>query len=548
MSIPRIPVGLACGATLLYLGAALYVLGAPGFPLDDAWIHLRFARALALGDGLTYDPAGAVWVGGSTAPLWTALLALGFVLPGRPVLVVSLLLGLVSFLALVVAVDRFARALGLSAGWAGVAAGLVAGCHWLVWSALSGMEIALFTALAVAGLAAHAQERRGDHVPRAPALLALSCLARPEGVLPLMAVLADRWIELHAGRPRPRRDPRALVAAGSALALGLPTLLVYRLLGGSWLPTTFAAKTGDGFDLVPSLGYLQLVGGLLLGAAPLLAPLALVGLGRLVRLPQGRPLAAWLLGQPLAYALLATPGAPPPMGNFGRYHFPLLPLLLLAAVVGLERLLRGARRPVVLAVVGLVALPQAALLAVGPPRYTQTVANVQDSDVRAACWLRENLPPEAVLGVQDIGAVGYFAPHRLVDLAGIVTPEVVPVLLGTDPEAPADGATNERYWEERLVDFLAEREVDYLVVFAESYPALAASPSFRRIARFDVEDNVTMAGSTLLVLATPWSRHPPHASPSANPRPANPQPANTQPANTQPANTQPANTQRPDAR
>src|SRR4051794_21135502 len=69
------PLALACGlATLACVGlllAELYLLGGHlGLPLDDGWIHLQFARNLAHGAGLAYNPGERV--AGSTAPLWTA--------------------------------------------------------------------------------------------------------------------------------------------------------------------------------------------------------------------------------------------------------------------------------------------------------------------------------------------------------------------------------------------------------------------------------------------------------------------------------------------
>src|SRR5687768_397605 len=74
---------LALLPCLGYLGAELYLLdGRLGLPLDDSFIHLQFARNLAAGDGLAYNPGERVT--GSTAPLWTALLSLGFLLPGEP--------------------------------------------------------------------------------------------------------------------------------------------------------------------------------------------------------------------------------------------------------------------------------------------------------------------------------------------------------------------------------------------------------------------------------------------------------------------------------
>src|SRR4051794_34832739 len=44
-----------------------------GFPLDDAWIHLVYARSLAHGDGFAYNPGQLET--GFTSPLWVMLLA-----------------------------------------------------------------------------------------------------------------------------------------------------------------------------------------------------------------------------------------------------------------------------------------------------------------------------------------------------------------------------------------------------------------------------------------------------------------------------------------
>src|SRR5688500_8717677 len=81
---------VVCG--LGYLAVEAYLVGGRlGFPLDDSWIHLQFARSLAAGEGLAYNPGEQV--AGSTSPLWSALLSLLFLLPGD-VVVWSKLLGL----------------------------------------------------------------------------------------------------------------------------------------------------------------------------------------------------------------------------------------------------------------------------------------------------------------------------------------------------------------------------------------------------------------------------------------------------------------------
>src|SRR5258707_2895949 len=87
----------AVAVSVRYLLAEIARLkGTLGFPLDDSWIHLQFARNLARGLGLSYNPGHLVT--GSTAPLWTALLSLLFLLPGS-VLVWTKTLGIVLYLA-----------------------------------------------------------------------------------------------------------------------------------------------------------------------------------------------------------------------------------------------------------------------------------------------------------------------------------------------------------------------------------------------------------------------------------------------------------------
>jgi hypothetical protein len=65
-----------------FVAAELRIAGEIGLPLDDSWIHLRFADNLAAGHGFAINPGAPV--AGSTAPLWTLCLALAIAL-GVPV-------------------------------------------------------------------------------------------------------------------------------------------------------------------------------------------------------------------------------------------------------------------------------------------------------------------------------------------------------------------------------------------------------------------------------------------------------------------------------
>src|SRR6266404_9991176 len=86
--------------------------GFSSFPLDDSWIHLHFARNLAEGHGFAYNPG--VPVAGSTAPLWTLLLAAGARVAGASLVMVKTL-GVAGALAAALVLRRAALAWGASA-------------------------------------------------------------------------------------------------------------------------------------------------------------------------------------------------------------------------------------------------------------------------------------------------------------------------------------------------------------------------------------------------------------------------------------------------
>ena len=161
-------------------------------PLDDAWIHFQFARNLSQGNGFSYMPG--VPSPGSTAPLWTLLLAAvglfteEFMLP-------ALLLSAAFFLVTIWLTYRLTLAISDDWGAALLAAGALAVTGRMAWASWSAMEVTLFTALSVGAVWAY--QRRGLD-GRTAVLFALASQTRPEGhVLFALAVadalLAWRW-------------------------------------------------------------------------------------------------------------------------------------------------------------------------------------------------------------------------------------------------------------------------------------------------------------------------------------------------------------------
>ena len=195
------------------------------------------------------------------------------------------------------------------------------------------------------------------------------------------------------------------------------------------------------------------------------------------------------------------------VGNFGRYYFPFFPLLIVLGALGLERAasalgprVRAGRLelPAGVLLIALLAWPTVSGLVLGAGRYVQNVSNVQDTDVRMARWLAPRLPPQATLAVNDIGAIKFLLPNRVIDLAGIVNPEIRRALKRAPPDL----------WEETLAGEIATRRPDYLVIFPAWFPHLSVDPRFRPLYEVGIRDNITMGGSTVVLYATPWTRWP----------------------------------------
>ena len=527
------PTGWALGlsailALSLYFGVELYLLdGGLGFPLDDSFIHLVFARSLAAGEGLSYQHGELV--AGSTAPLWTAILSLGFLLPGSPILWGKLLGGL-AHLGSVATAYFLARELEIRGTLAAAAALLVAFTGWLLWSALAAMEVPLFVAVSLLGMTLHARERgrSSSSIPLSMGLFGIGVLLRPEGLLLVVLALADRLTRVErAGESLrvavSRADGLAILrGAGSAFLVVAPIALFYRAVGESWLPTTFDTKMSYGEGLGwPSPGYLATVAGIFVQAHPVATVLAPVGAWVLLRRwggPEDRGLlpALWLFGLPVAYSMLS--GGQKVVGNFGRYYFPLLPLVVILAFVAVDELVRelptrlraGSRTiPWALAVGIVLLLPSVYGWVQGAGRYSQSVLNVEDSDVRMALWIREHLPREAVLAVNDIGAFGWYLENPIIDLAGIATPKV--------HEHARRALSRGDSVHAGILGFVRQSRPDYLAVFPRWFGPVLETGEFVPLLSIEVPDNITMSDDRVVLYATPWTRFPPVDPPTPTP-------------------------------
>jgi hypothetical protein len=541
------------GGAYLLVGTLGY--GVTGFPLDDAWIHQTYARNLATAGQWAFVPGQAS--AGSTAPLWSLLLSLGYWL-GLPYHAWSYGLGIVALGLTGWTVARLGADLFPVRPWVGPLAGLFCVLEWhLVWAAVSGMETSLYIWLSVlvvslwqmangkwqmAGgrwqvadgrwqmadgkwriasgqpsavsdqppapspqpLAPSHQPPAISHQPSAIShqlsiywwvglLGGLLALTRPEGlVLVGLIGLEVGWRLLR--RRAPGRLLRAWAMMGVGLALPLvPYLAFHYTTTGLPFPNTFYAKQQEYralLSLVPFWQrWLTVASVTLVGGQVLLLPGFVYQVWRSITrptshiphltsqspipnpqspIPNPLLLAAWWFAHLTLYALRL-----PVTYQHGRYQMPVIPFFILLGVAGMAHLLRPGARTMLLrvlsrATIASTILVSLAFLGLGARAYATDVAFIQGEMVATARWLEANVPSDSLIAVHDIGAVGYFTPRPLLDLAGLVTPEVIPFI--TD--------------EVQLIEFMQDRGTDYVVFFpdwSDAYRRMAQDPHLEMV-------------------------------------------------------------------
>jgi hypothetical protein len=483
--------GGAAGVMLLFVGWSVFT-GGPGFPLDDGWIHQTYARSLGQNGRWEYVPG--VVSAGSTAPLWTLLLAAGYALR-LPYLLWAFFLGGLSLLWLALAGMQVWRTLWPDLARQDWLAGLLLIFTWpLVWAAASGMETILFAALGMQIVAIYVMGGRGTggqgsggarrwpSLPRAfPPLLGFLCglliLTRPDGLVLLLLVAGG--LLLRPGTWRMRGQTQALFWLMVALPL-LPYFAFNLSTSGSIWPNTFYAKQSEyqmALQTLLPLRFVRLLYFSLGGAAQgwqgmssahlLLLPGLLVA-GWLA-LRQDWVMRRLLFLLPLLWAgghVLLYAWRLPVTYQHGRYLLAALPVWLLYGLAGWLQILprgRNGRVARIFTQVASLTFPLLLLLylLLGGQTYARDVAFIEGEMVATAHWLAQNTPPEALIATHDIGAIGYFSTRPLLDLAGLISPEIIPLL--------AD--------ETALASYILASEAGYLVTAPGwPYEEVAAAP------------------------------------------------------------------------
>jgi hypothetical protein len=291
-------------------------------------------------------------------------------------------------------------------------------------------------------------------------LTGLSVWVRPDGItllgpILLTAIFVEReWKDI----------TRAILLTllGFAILI-VPYLLFNYSLSGKILPTTFYAKQAEyaGWQARSILNrFSESTLKFLAGPAIVLLPGVILSVKKAFRGKKWGQLAIflWMLGYLGIYMLRL------PAYQHGRYLIPAMPVFFFLGMSGFvqyfidkhvqEKLHRIVRLSwgvsFLIVCIGFWIL--------GLFSYSADVEFIETEMVDTARWVKNNIPEDALVAAHDIGALGYFDDHSLVDLAGLISPEVIPFLLDED----------------RLSDYLDQKHVSYLIAFPDWYSSLTS--------------------------------------------------------------------------
>jgi hypothetical protein len=331
----------------------------------------------------------------------------------------------------------------------------------------------------------------------------LLTMTRPEGIVLLALIVLDALGRcLCSIFVPPPKGPQSYLPGLLGLLLGFALLLLPYLLfnlttTGLPLPNTFYAKQAEYQAEIVNVSFAvrlwRVIRPTVVGAQVLLLPGFAFAIYRTIRgkrMEAALPLVWW------ATTLALYAWRLPKDYQHGRYLIPTIPILVLFGSWGTLSLLRlDSRQTIVRALSRAVSIAVLVLLLmfwiIGARAYAADVGFIEREMVAVARWLEAHTPADALIAVHDIGAVGYGVDRPLLDLAGLITPEVVPFI--TDKA--------------RLLAFMEEKGADYVVFFPDwspTYASMSQDPRLHPVYGTGYAWTLRQGHANMVVYETRW--------------------------------------------
>jgi MFS family permease len=328
----------------------------------------------------------------------------------------------------------------------------------LVWAAASGMETLLSGFLVTTVLVMLAFGVKNYLL--VGLLIGLSVWVRPDLATLLGPALLVIFLNAVGRRDRFTGILMLLIGFGVILAF---YFLFNLLIAGTPFPNTFYAKQAE-YAVLKNIPFLTRFSNIallpMIGAGIILLPGFIYLVVEKSRKKDWAILSGmiWFLGYIVLYVVRL-----PVTYQHGRYLMPAMPIFFiwgLAGVFKVGMVISKFRWKWALMTAWQISIGTALLAfwLLGARAYATDVAVIESEMVATARWVSKNLPPDVLVAAHDIGALGFFAPRNLLDLAGLISPEVIPIIRD----------------ETHLAEYLDENQAGYLITFPDWYPDLTS--------------------------------------------------------------------------
>lgn len=498
----------------------IFTNGQMGVPLDDTWIHFQFADNFAKGYFYQYNPGE--YTAGTTSPLYVIVLgSMSYVI--KNFIINSVFLSSVFYLLFCIFIYKISLLIlknNNSLNGLLIAskitpefislfiALLTAFTGRIVWSALSGMETTMFMLFCILGIYYHIKNLQSGKFSLLPALfISLATASRPEGFLLFGLYMFDISVNLIKEKSFKSNIRNLFFALMIFIIITFPYFIFSYTISGHFFPNTFRGQ-GGGLSLIPNFNYLRIALIYFFRDNFITGSLYIFSLVfyiynlkkyfqelRLLNL-----MFLWILLLPLVMSVLI-----PNWRHHVRYLIPLLPFVNLIAIYLIFRILDMnisiklkefmLKRKSFLAVILLFSFTYYVVYAVALGKNTDNINNQQ---IKLAQWVKENVRKDETIALNDIGAITFINKNHIIDMAGLITPEILKYRTYT--------------WNDNLDSLnylLKKNNVSYIIIYDEWFKEYLAKygSELTFVTSAFLDNNTICGGDDMKVYKTKFNIH-----------------------------------------
>jgi len=415
---------------------------------------------------------------GSTSPIYTILLSMGFLII-KDEMMLSYMLGILFFILSALSFYKLSSYEFVKENFYAIAITAIFICDkWMAFISDSGMETTMFIFVLISCVYFY-KERKA--VPFA-VFLGLILWSRPDGVVFIGALAVDYFVVKQFSKSNKdlklftKNDyTKILIIAGSLIVLYFTFNMI---LSGSLLPNTYNAKLTyyspefrsradflkfEVWDYFSRGAYGIVMIGFIFSALKLLYELTKK------RYNQNLIYIVFILALVFVYWYKL-----PYAHRFGRYLMPAIPFFLIVSGIGFRDLVkivgkyfksRKLSYNIILLVFGFILVFSIKDYYENKTLFAEQCKYISDRQVAAALWIRDNSKESDVIATHDVGAIGYYSNRKIIDVAGLITPEFIDKI-------------HKKNYSVFLIEYLKKNNVKYLLFLREWNRVVNQNPLF----------------------------------------------------------------------